>query len=394
MSEPEIHYRTCPLCEAMCGLEVHVADDQVTRIRADRDDVWSKGFICPKGTTLGHLHHDPDRLPGRWSATATSGGEVTWPRPSRVRAAPGRHRAATKRPPRTSAIPTVHNFSLGRYVGLFMGLAGAPDRLLGRHRRPVAEEPVVGAHVRGHVERSRRPTCTRTDYLWCGRQPARVAGQPARVPRRARRARRDPRPRRHGGRRSTRAAPAPPTAPTSGCRSCPAPTPPSCSRSCTCSSPRISSTSATSPTSCTGVDDVRAAAADFTPEAVTPRPAAIPADTIRRLTRALAAAPTAAVYGRIGTCNQEFGTLTSWLVDVVNVLTGNFDRPGGMMFGKPVAWSVASLPQPEFADGFELGRWKQPRPRRARGARPGAALVPRGGDRDAGPRAAQGSASS
>ena len=57
--EREIHLRTCPLCEAMCGLEVHVRDQQVELIRADREDVWSKGYLCPKGTTLGHLHHDP-----------------------------------------------------------------------------------------------------------------------------------------------------------------------------------------------------------------------------------------------------------------------------------------------------------------------------------------------
>ncbi|MFX9097238.1 molybdopterin-dependent oxidoreductase, partial [Acinetobacter baumannii] len=36
--------------------------DRVTRIRGDRLDVWSKGYLCPKGAALGHLHHDPDRL--------------------------------------------------------------------------------------------------------------------------------------------------------------------------------------------------------------------------------------------------------------------------------------------------------------------------------------------
>ena len=56
-----VHLRTCPLCEAMCGLEIHVADERVELIRADRDDVWSRGHLCPKGTALGHLHHDPDR---------------------------------------------------------------------------------------------------------------------------------------------------------------------------------------------------------------------------------------------------------------------------------------------------------------------------------------------
>ena len=57
-----IHKRTCPLCEAMCGLLVHVEEGRVAKIRPNFDDVWSKGYICPKGTTLGHLHHDPDRV--------------------------------------------------------------------------------------------------------------------------------------------------------------------------------------------------------------------------------------------------------------------------------------------------------------------------------------------
>jgi anaerobic selenocysteine-containing dehydrogenase len=56
--------------------------------------------------------------------------------------------------------------------------------------------------------------------------------------------------------------------------------------------------------------------------------------------------------------------MASWLVDVLNVLTGNLDKPGGAMFAKPLAWSFVSLRPPEFADGFEFGRWKS----RVRGA--------------------------
>ena len=53
---------TCPLCEATCGLDVTLDGRQVTGVRGDADDVFSKGFICPKGASLGSLHHDPDRL--------------------------------------------------------------------------------------------------------------------------------------------------------------------------------------------------------------------------------------------------------------------------------------------------------------------------------------------
>ena len=45
------HLRTCPLCEAMCGLEFTVEDGRVTKVRPDADDVWSRGYICPKGAT-------------------------------------------------------------------------------------------------------------------------------------------------------------------------------------------------------------------------------------------------------------------------------------------------------------------------------------------------------
>src|SRR5262249_57731208 len=96
----------------------------------------------------------------------------------------------------------------------------------------------------------------------------------------------------------------------------------------------------------------------WVPAAGVGAPGRPPAATIRRLAHEIAAAPSAAVYGRIGLCNQEFGTLASWLVDVVNILTGNFDRPGGLMFGNPVAWSLTSLPDPQWADGVSFGRFR------------------------------------
>src|SRR5581483_4009051 len=80
-----------------------------------------------------------------------------------------------------------------------------------------------------------------------------------------------------------------------------------------------------------GLEQVRALSRPFTPHAAA-EVCGIAPDEIRRMARELAAAPRAAVYGRIGTCTQEFGTLTSWLVDVLNLLCGNLDREGGAMF--------------------------------------------------------------
>ena len=91
----------------------------------------------------------------------------------------------------------------------------------------------------------------------------------------------------------------------------------------------------------------------------------IDAERIRALARELAATPRAVVYGRIGTCNQEFGTLASWMVDVVNVLTRHFDVPGGAMFPRPAAWPVTDLPMPGLEGGVpNFGRWRT----RVRGA--------------------------
>src|SRR5207302_8783870 len=82
----------------------------------------------------------------------------------------------------------------------------------------------------------------------------------------------------------------------------------------------------------------------------------IAAADIRRIARELAAADRACVYGRIGTCTQEFGTLASWLVDVLNTITGNLDRAGGVMFPKAAAGQPNTLGEPGHGRGVKLGR--------------------------------------
>src|SRR5207244_231477 len=97
-----------------------------------------------------------------------------------------------------------------------------------------------------------------------------------------------------------------------------------------------------------GLETVEAVARDFAPETVS-HPCGIAADAIRRIARELAAAESAACYGRLGTCLQEFGTLASWGIDLVNVLTGNLDRPGGVLF------PTAAAPLGAIAKGKPFG---------------------------------------
>ncbi len=108
---------------------------------------------------------------------------------------------------------------------------------------------------------------------------------------------------------------------------------------------------------CAGFDEVLALTEPFAPETVAPV-CGIEAGEIRRMARELAAAPSAAVYGRIGTCTQEYGSLASWLVDVVNVLTGNLDRPGGAMFARAPAGASNTAGEPGHGRGIRFGRWQ------------------------------------
>lgn len=104
-----------------------------------------------------------------------------------------------------------------------------------------------------------------------------------------------------------------------------------------------------------GVDRLAEALAPFTPEAVEDA-CGVSAETIRGMATDLALAPSAAVYGRIGTTTTEFGSTASWLIDVVNTLSGNLDRPGGSMFATPVAGGGTTRGRPGVGSGFSVGR--------------------------------------
>src|ERR687892_894818 len=74
----KIVYRTCPLCEATCGLELHLEGNEIALVRGDRDDVFSHGFLCPKGTALKQLESDPDRLRRPQVRRDDTWHEVSW----------------------------------------------------------------------------------------------------------------------------------------------------------------------------------------------------------------------------------------------------------------------------------------------------------------------------
>jgi len=353
------HTRTCPLCEAMCGLRVHVEAGRVTKIRANPDDVWSRGYLCPKGTMLGQLHHDPDRLRRPLIREGDEFREVSWAQAfARVEELLRPVIESHGMDAVTAYIgnPTVHNFSLSRYVGAFIPMSGIP-RIYSAGTVDQWPKNLSSALLYGSMWAFPTPDLDRTQHLlMLGANPHASQGSLLAAPDvlgrldaiRARGGKVvvvDPR-RTGTAQRADQWLPIQPG---------------------TDAALLLALVQVLFAEGLVnlgeladvvqGVDEVEQLARDFTPEAVAPV-CRIPAEAIRRMARELAAAERAAVYGRIGTCNQEFGTLASWLVDVLNVLTGNLDRAGGAMFANPIAWSLTSLRPPEFAEGFRFGRWR------------------------------------
>ncbi len=359
------HLRTCPLCEAMCGLEVTVEDERVTSIRPDAQDVWSKGYVCPKGAVLGDLHHDPDRLRAPLVRDGEQWREVSWEEAFQEAA----HRLQTVIREHgiesTTAYvgnPTAHNFSLSRYVGAFMPMSSLP-MIYSAGTVDQWPKNLVGALVYGGMWSIPVPDLDRTDHLLVlGANPsasqgsllaaADVLGRMDAI--RARGGRIvliDPR-------RTATADHADewiPITPGTDAALLAAMVHVLFAEDLARPGPLAAHTE--------GLERVEELCRPFSPERVAAT-CRIPAETIRRLARELATARTAAVYGRIGTCNQEFGTLASWLVEVLNVVTGNLDRPGGSMFSNPLAWSLTSLKPPDQPPEWAFGRWKS----RVRGA--------------------------
>ena len=368
VDERGIHIRTCHLCEAMCGLEVHVAendagDDEVRLIRPNRDDVWSKGYICPKGTTLGHLHHDPDRL--RVPMIRGDDGvhrEATWDEAfaraeelmAGVIAEHGKHAVTMY-----IGNPTIHNYSLSRYVGLLVGLADLPGAIYSAGTVDQWPKNLATWTMFGQMWRIPTVDLPRTDFaVVMGANPHASQGSLLACPdvlgvldevrERGTVVVIDPR-------RTGTADHADRWLPIT----------PGTDAALMLAVAHVLFAEGLVDLAhlegrVKGVDEVERLAADFSPERVAAT-CGIAADDIRALARGYAAADRAVWYARIGTCNQEFGTLASWLPDVLAVLTGNLDREGGHMWSTPVAWSTNTH---DLGEPIEFGRFHS----RVRGA--------------------------
>jgi anaerobic selenocysteine-containing dehydrogenase len=354
-----IAYRTCPLCEATCGLEIKLDGERIVSIRGDEQDVFSRGFICPKGSALRSLHEDPDRVRTPLIRDGESLREATWDEAFELIDARLSPILAADRNAVALYLgnPNAHNLSNLLYLKVLARALGSQNvysaSTLDQFPKQMSSALMFGTGTSVPI-----PDVDRTQHLlMLGANPLASNGSLMTAPDmrgrlRALRAR--------GGKlvvidpRRTR------TAREANEHHFIRPGTDALllfSLVHVLFAEELSDPGERLAELTEGLEVVRELAAPFPPEVVAPV-CGIEANEIRRMTRELAAAPTAAVYGRIGTCTQEFGALASWLVDVLNLLTGNLDRAGGAMFPLGAAGHSNAAGEPGRGRGTRFGRWQ------------------------------------
>jgi anaerobic selenocysteine-containing dehydrogenase len=354
-----LHYRTCPFCEATCGLEVETEGTEVVSVRGDERDVLSHGFICPKAYGLKQLHEDPDRLTTPLIRRDGELREATWDeafeeidrRLTPLLAEHGRNAVAVY-----IGNPNAHNLSSLAYGPVWLRALGSQN-IYSASTVDQMPKQVSSGLMFGHLLSVPVPDVDRTDHLLIlGANPLVSNGSLLTAPDMRGRLRAI---RERGGKvvvvdpRRTRTAEEADEhhyiRPGADALLLAA-------MACTLVEEDLVDPGRLAE-HVDGLEQVTQVVRDFSPELVADA-CGVEAGEIRRMAHELAAAERAAVYARIGTCTQEFGTLASWLVDVLNVLTGNLDREGGAMFPLAAAGQRNASGTPGAGKGVRIGRWQ------------------------------------
>ena len=331
-----VHYRSCNLCEASCGLEITVEANRVTGIRGDAADPFSQGYLCPKGVALQDLTNDPDRLRRPVRRTDDGWQEIGW---DEAFALVADRLLDIRRSYGGDAIgfylgnPITHGWAPIIYVPQLLAAIGT------RNRYSAASVDQQPQHLLSHLLFGSPlllpvPDVDRTDFLMVvGGNPLVSNGSIMTAPNIKRRLERL---RQRGGRlvvidpRRTETADLADehvfVRPGSDVFLLAA------------MAHVIVEEGLARPgraeSYVDGIDAVAAMVREVTPEAAAAR-TGVPEATIRRLARDFAAARRGAIYARLGVCQTEFGTTAYWLIHVLNVLTGRLDEVGGWMLAEP-----------------------------------------------------------
>ena len=345
------HYRACNICEAICGIEITANGEQRLDIRGDKDDPFSRGYICPKAVALQDIYYDKDRLKYPVRRTADGWQRIGWDEAfdevaqnlKRVRAKYGRNSIGTY-----LGNPTVHNYGALLFAPQFLRSLRTRNKFSATSVDQLAHH--VSAYLMfGHQLLLPVPDLERTRYfLILGANPVISNGSLMTAPGMPRRLKEI---RERGGK-------------------------------VILIDPRYNETARLADrhlfirpgtdvllllallhvvfeerltrldhleSFTKGVKTIADLVIQFPPERVAAT-TGIQANEIRNLAREFAAAESAVCYGRIGVSTQEFGGVCQWLINVLNIVTGNLDRPGGAMFTLP-AFDPITAPESLAARG-------------------------------------------
>jgi anaerobic selenocysteine-containing dehydrogenase len=353
--EERIHYRACNLCEAICGVEVHIRAGEITAIRGDEADPFSRGHVCPKAVALKDLYEDPDRLKTPLRRTATGWEKMDWDaafdhvaeRLMAIHDAHGPNAIANY-----AGNPSVHNLGSMTHLTRLLGTIKSRNRYSATSVDQLPHQLMVYL-MYGHQLLVPIADIDRCDYLLVlGANPMASNGSLMTVPDfrgrlKALQAR--------GGKlvlldpRRTETAevadqhlfirPGTDAAFLLGLLKI------------------IGDEGLAQPGRLAEIADgldAAMAAVRALDLATLSTECGIAVDTIQRIAREFANTPRAAVYGRMGVSTQAHGSLCQWLIQLLNLATGKLDREGGMMFTRP---AVDLVENPTSKPG-SFGRWK------------------------------------
>lgn len=339
----EVHYRSCNLCEAICGIEIEHEDGKVLTVKGDRDDPFSRGHICPKAFALRDIYEDPNRLKTPVRRVGDEWIEISWDeafdeiatRIGEIQKLHGRDSVAVYQ-----GNPSVHN------LGTLFSSGDLLKSLKTKNHFSATSVDQLPHHFAswamfGHPLLLPIPDIDRTSYfLVLGANPLASNGSLMTAPDIIHRL--DAITKR-GGKivlidpRKTE------TARVASEHHFIAPSTDAyflLALVNTLFSENLINTGALGEFT-DGIDELREISKDFTPDSVAEK-TGIAAAEIKRIAREFATSESAVCYGRMGLSTQEFGGLCQWLVNAVNILTGNLDRAGGAMFTTPAVDVLAA----------------------------------------------------
>jgi anaerobic selenocysteine-containing dehydrogenase len=341
-----LHHRACHLCEAICGLNIEVLrpDDgpaRITSIKGDPDDPFSRGHVCPKAVALQDLQEDPDRLrqphrrigerwePIAWDEAFTLAADRLW----EIQQAHGRNAVAVYQ-----GNPSVHNYGLMTHSNYFLGLLKTRNRFSATSVDQLPQH-LTSFLMYGHGLLLPIPDIDHTDFmLVLGANPLASNGSIMTVPDVTKRLKA------LQGRGGRLVVIDPRRTETADMADQHLFIRPGGDAALLCgllNTLFAENLARGSHLPVQGLDAVRKAIAPLDAEAMSAS-CGIEAEQIRQLARDFAAADKAVCYGRMGVSTQPFGTLCHWLVQVINLVTGNLDRIGGALCTEPAIDLVAS----------------------------------------------------